>query len=491
MSKTETSALDDLARTDVTQLMPEWLIGQRWFGAKDARVEAVQVRPLGTMAGARCALTVLDVDLSHGPQRYFLPLSRVEYGDPALSDAATKPAVLVARDGGALMDGACDSVLAEALLDGMRARSILHHDQWQVVFEGTEALDRLVTDKARVLSVEQSNATLAFDDIAVLKIYRRLRAGIQPDVEVARHLTLGGFDQTPPFLGAMALHEPDTDPTLLAAAFAFVPNKGDAWAYMGAQLRASIEHEADMSDAGLGLCRLLGSRTAGLHRALARATDDPAFSPEPVTKDDLRAWSDEAREDLHEAFCGLENALDRLDEGAVFIAREVLDRRDEAFDRIDRIAALDPSGQKHRIHGDYHLGQVLVTEGDVAIIDFEGEPRRSLAARRSKTSGLRDVAGMLRSLDYAAGAVSGFAEVNSKLMNAWRVRAMQAFLDAYRAEIAERAAHPEDPVAEPLLDLFRLQKVGYEIAYELSNRPAWVHLPLGGLLALLDEELPQ
>lgn len=482
------SALEDLGRTDIAGLMPGWLARQRWFGAKDARVEKVQMTSLGEVAGTRCALTLLDVELTRESHRYFLPLSRVGSGDPALPAASDNPAVLVAIDDGALIDGASDTVLAETLLDGMRTGMVLRHDDRQVVFDGNAALGGLATDKARLLSVEQSNATLAFGDVVVLKIYRRLRAGIQPDVEIARHLTFEGFAQTPALLGTVTLDEPQAEPTVLAAAFAFVPNQGDAWAYLCARLRSALEDGGDAGETGFDLCRLLGSRTAGLHRALARQADDPAFAPEPVTKADLRAWKDEAHEDLREAVSGLESALDRLGNEAGEMARRVLERRDAAFARVDRVDTLGPSGQKQRIHGDYHLGQVLVTEDDVAIIDFEGEPRRSLAARRTRTSGLRDVAGMLRSLDYAAGAAARTAEVPPSAMNAWRRRAAEVYLDAYREGITGCPAYPGTAAVAALLDLFQLQKVAYEISYELSNRPAWVQLPLNGLLALLDEE---
>ena len=298
---------------------------------------------------------------------------------------------------------------------------------------GIEGLDEV--DEARALGVEQSNVSVAFGDKGLLKIYRRLRPGRQPDIEVGRFLTeVAHYPNTPAFLGEATITLADEEPATIAACFAFVPNQGDGWSAMVDALGRELEDRglashATLTAAGgtgmpgelgeppaepfaqpfdavdeeqpfpypLDLSGLLGRRTGELHRAFATPTDDPAFAVEPVTAEDMAEWAADTRAQAEDAFRRMQGAASED-------ARALLRRRDEALSLIDRLGRLAPSGAKSRIHGDYHLGQVLVSQGDFYIIDFEGEPRRTMAERRAKGSPLRDVAGMLRSFDYAAFA---------------------------------------------------------------------------------------
>ncbi len=449
-------------------LLPRFLAAQRWFGAKDQSIQGVSLEPLAEMT-PDCALCAVHLALSGESQRYFLPLAM-------RPDSAGAGAVAEIAEGRALVDGVRIPEVARAILDAMRAGRVLRAGQGELRFEGTQALGETVAGAPRLLDVEQSNASVLFGQEIILKIYRRLRHGVQPDVEMARHLTrTGGFAQTPAYLGSAALHEGD-DVTVLAAAFAFVPNRGDAWSYLTGLLA-----QADVApDTGTDLIRRLGQRTGDLHRALARPGGAEAFAPEPIAAADLAAWAAEAQEDLAAALNLLEAA--DLDRRAAPLARRVLAAREDLSNRIGRVADLAPSGQRTRIHGDYHLGQVLVTEDDVAIIDFEGEPRRPLAARRAKTAPLRDVAGMIRSLDYAARSViaaDGAADD-------WRRQAVKTYLGAYAAAVEGDPSQPEPELGHALLDLFLVQKAAYEIGYELANRPGWAHLPLAGLVALME-----
>ncbi|MDO5756482.1 MAG: putative maltokinase [Rhodobacterales bacterium] len=449
-------------------LLPPFLAHQRWFGAKDQQIGSVTLTPLAEL-DAGCALCVVDLSLSDEDQRYFLPL--------AVQGWTSAGMVADVGADGALVDGANVPDVAQALLDGMRAGSVLPTGLGDMEFEGSDALRALETGVPRLLAVEQSNVALVFGQEVILKLYRRLRRGIQPEVEMARHLTgPDGFAQTPALLGSIALHEGD-EITTLAAAFAFAPNQGDAWSHVTRLLAQQDVRD----DTGIDLIRCLGKRTGDLHRALARASDDPDFAPQPISTSDLADWTGEALDDLDSALDTLGRAT--LDARAAPLAKRVLDAQSELRERISRAASLPPSGQCTRIHGDYHLGQVLVTGSDVAIIDFEGEPRRSLAARRAKTAQLRDVAGMIRSLDYAARSAERDG-ADSTQIGAWRKRAGQAYLSAYEAAMDGVAARPDPDLHRALLDLFLIQKAAYEIGYELANRPGWAHLPLAGLLAL-------
>ncbi|NUB13102.1 phosphotransferase, partial [Azospirillum brasilense] len=242
----------------------------------------------------------------------------------------------------------------------------------------------------------------------------------------------------------------------------------------------------------------LGQRTAELHCALAKRTGDPAFDPEPVTADDLKGWGEAARRQAEAAFAALPGALDRLAPTVREQAESLLARRADVMNRLAELADTPPQGDKTRIHGDYHLGQVLRAQNDWYIIDFEGEPAKSLEERRAKHSPLRDVAGMLRSFNYATWAAlfrideTGALEEAGAVMEAaldWERRSMQSFLEAYRAAMAACPDVPDGTATDRrLLALFLMEKALYEIAYEAANRPNWIGIPVKGVLGLLDGE---
>ncbi|TJZ90339.1 maltose alpha-D-glucosyltransferase [Paracoccus gahaiensis] len=488
-------------------VLPQWLPLQRWFGAKDTAISGVKMTPLGQI-DADHAMVSIDVELEDGTHSYFLPLS-ARWGDENLRPGAPKLSYTLGKIRhtsrvGALVDGAYDERLPQMLLDLMRDEAT----KGDLRFTGSETL-RQITDpgEPRQLGVEQSNISIAFSDQVILKLYRRLRSGRQPDVEVARFLTeTAGYAHTPRYLGQL-VHDGDQE-TVLAAAFAFVANRGDAWAgVLDALMLEYNEHEAWPSeqepqidqtafDFPLSIASLLGERTAQLHKALATPTDDPDFQTEDLTADHLKAWVQSAEDEATAMLSRLEQAEGQLPPEAAPLARSVLDRRDDLLARIRAAGQIEPSGSLSRIHGDYHLGQVLLAQNDVAIIDFEGEPSRTLDERRAKSSPLRDVAGMLRSFDYAALSViarhrndpPAGAERASARIEAWRKSAVADFLAAYRSHIEGAANLPATPDAtQALLDLFLLQKAVYETGYELGNRPTWVGLPLRGILDLLDE----
>lgn len=497
-------------------VLPKFLPLQRWFAAKDRKIRKVTIERLGEFDDGRHVLAEAVVELDGATHRYFLPLS-ARWGEENLAFGAPKLSYTIAklRHGarvGALIDGVFDEELAKRLLASMREGTTLEGQGGRIVFCGNRRLAEIAQPgEPRPLGAEQSNLSVAFEDKLVLKIYRRLRRGRQPEVEMAQFLTEQGFSHTPAFLGSIE-HQPADggDATALAAAFAFVANQGDVWEVVTSALQRDLEElerTIEMADATsepassfyfpLAIGELLGRRTAELHRTLAAATDNPDFAVEPTTADDLADWSREAADDLGIMFERLEASLPDLTEAARRSASELLEKRDTLSERVGRVAAFDPQGARSRIHGDYHLGQVLVAQGDLMIIDFEGEPRRSIEMRRSKSSPLRDVASMLRSIDYAASAVlehgtrtgSAIEEAAARRLADWRRFNVRQFLDSYRASIAGCATWPDDPqFSDALLDMFVIQKAAYEVVYELANRPAWVTVPLGGLLELVGGE---
>ncbi|MFC3167996.1 maltose alpha-D-glucosyltransferase [Paracoccus fontiphilus] len=483
-------------------VLPQWLPLQRWFAGKDKAIGAVRMTPLGDLGRGEHELVSIDVTVGDEEQSYLLPIS-ARWGDENLRPGGPKLSYTLAKIRhtarvGALIDGAYDERLPQLLLDGLKE----NRTDGALRFEGTDAL-RAIEEPGdpRQLGAEQSNLSIAFSDRIILKLYRRIREGEQPDVEVAKFLTeVAGFEHTPRFLGQVA-HGPVT----LAAAFAFVPNRGDAWTGIIDALGLELHEHETWSSAGeaqpepegfdfpLGLGSLLGQRTAELHKALGTETDDPAFATEDATPGQLARWAADAEAEAQALMARLEQA--RLPEDVAPLGRQLLSRREALLARLRAVGDLAPDFKLSRIHGDYHLGQVLLAQNDVAIIDFEGEPARTLAERREKSSPLRDVAGMLRSFDYAAMTVmsrqgEGFGSAGERGMarlETWRQTVMRDFLDAYRLHSRGAPSLPSDAGArEALLDFFLLHKAIYEAGYELSNRPTWIGIPLKGILDLLE-----
>ena len=405
-----------------------------------------------------------------------------------------------------------------AAFEAIRAGSELPSPDGTIRFWKTSAAHRVkVPENVEVkrLSVEQSNSSAVIGNRLVLKTYRKLAPGAHPDIEIGRFLVeKARFANTPPLLGAIERAGADGQTTALAAAFGFVRNQGDGWVYTIEYLQRTLDQLRLVATAGhaesaalahephafyLAQARVLGERTAELHRALATPTNDAAFAAEPITRADLRAWQRAARHQAEAAFKALRQAVPKLEGADRDQAQNLLARRHACQARIDALTEADVSAIKTWIHGDYHLGQVLVAQNDFYILDFEGEPARPLAERRAKSSPLKDVAGMVRSFDYAAwAAVMNLADIDAgsvalvqRLAEAWRQATERAFLEAYRESIAGCPSWPEDEAAaRRLLDLFLLEKALYEICYEAANRPNWIRIPLKGVTNLLALEAP-
>ena len=337
-----------------------------------------------------------------------------------------------------------------------------------------------------------------------LKIYRRLQPGANPEVEIGRFLTdTAHFMNAPPTLGVVEHVAADGTVTALAVLQRFVRNQGDAWTWTLNVLTRIMDalafgsDQAPAVDLGQGFdsytphMRRLGIRTAEMHKALAHPTADPAFAAEPLTLEDVQESRRDAIALADRAFRHLEEIGSFASENAQTLAQRLLERKRECYDLIDS-CAIEPIGAiKTRIHGDYHLGQVLVVKGDVVIIDFEGEPARTLDERRAKGTPMRDVAGMLRSFAYAVATArrriaERLPEVSSRL-NDELMGFSQTFVDAYMESVKDSPVWIEDAGTQRrLLILHTLSKALYEIDYEAGNRPDWIDIPIEGVLTLLD-----
>ncbi|KQP15775.1 maltose alpha-D-glucosyltransferase [Methylobacterium sp. Leaf93] len=493
---------------------PRFIGTRRWFGAKGTRIKSVSVIDSATLKDAggatRFLLPRVAVHLANGDrQDYFVPLG-VDEGRE--DETLLSHAVARVRRGprtGLLFGASASPAFSVALIDGMRNGVELPTETGKLVFSHTSAFDHdVAVDLAEVrsLNAEQSNTSIAIGSKMMLKLLRRMQTGVHPEIEVGRFLTeQAGFANTPALLGVVEHVAEDGTRTALAVLQAFVPNQGDAWTLMLEGLRRDFdtvvlapESEApDPTEAfapHLRWAELLGRRTAELHNAFAIDTDDPAFAPEPFTHDDLRDLGEDARRLGERAFRALDALAGRTSSTAI---TELAGRRREVELLIEDMTARAPVGAtKTRIHGDFHLGQVLASESDLIIIDFEGEPARPADERRAKSTPLRDVAGMLRSFAYGAETVTReiagrFADSEGRARSAsiaWRGMIDAAFLDAYRAVASTSRAAVTDPETETrLLALSLLAKALYEVDYEANNRPDWIEIPARGVLTILDD----
>ena len=381
--------------------------------------------------------------------------------------------------------------------------------------------------KSRVGSAEQSNTSIIYGDALILKIFRRLQSGQNPDVEIGQFLTeVAHFKSIPPFFGEIAMLSESGEKTTVAMLQGLVANEGDGWAWFLRRLgdfysNASLDSPAPVVPAPefganrswldgipaiaqetLTASALLGRRTAEMHIALSSSSNDPAFIPELCSDEDLKADAFQIESQIRSALEALKLRLSSLDESATDDAALLLSNRQRLIDRSRSIVHLVAAGQRIRIHGDYHLGQTLRTgttpgsagNGDFILLDFEGEPARPLSQRRRKQSPLKDVAGMLRSFSYVAFAGLKGYEGNAgkhltaslvKWAEAWQNWASSEFLHAYQETIAENPVLlPVPHEAQILLEAYVLEKALYELQYELNNRPTWIHIPLAGILTL-------
>jgi maltose alpha-D-glucosyltransferase/alpha-amylase len=516
-----------------TQNFPEFLSKQRWFAGKSRRIKATRVLDWSAFDSARAAVVLLEVQFDDGgSDTYLVPLA-ITHGDAADELQRTSPNTIVAatispQGAGLLHDGLFDERTCQELLSFIENERELQANLGSIRCFRGKSFQSLRGDPRTVLpvrrgSAEQSNTSILYGDRFILKILRRQEVGINPDVEIGRYLTeKTQFAQVPPFAGTMEYApQADAKPSTLAMLQGLVANEGDGWKYTIEELDRYFETCAPMpfpEDLAVGTWEpvdlseqppvqkardqvgiyldsaiALGRRTAEMHLALASTTDDPAFAPEPVSAADLHELLVDLRKHASRVFDVLKERLPYLPDETVEIAAAVLSRRSQILDHFLWPKTETIQTWRTRVHGDYHLGQVLKVKTDFVILDFEGEPARSLAERRSKQHPLKDVAGMLRSFSYAAysslinfsarhptgtGSLEPWAQV-------WVQCVAAEFLRAYR-EAARGAKFVPGSATEfrKLLDVFLVDKALYEVLYELNARPAWVRIPLMGIDSL-------
>jgi maltose alpha-D-glucosyltransferase / alpha-amylase len=512
------------------ELLKTYLPRQRWFGAKSRTTKTVAIIDSAQLPDLNTILVFLQLTYDDDSTNVYQLALTIAIGEAAETIRASDPASIVATavtaEGPAILhDAVTREDFRQAILNLIEANAELptgngvligHCSSAFAEARGTSPLP------ARTGSAEQSNTSILYDAKLIMKIFRRLQPGENPDTEIGRFLTEAAhFPRIASFLGDITLKPETGDSTTVAMLQGLVENEGDGWQWtldelshyydnvatlpspqdLGAPAKFFSEKEPPSlarEHAGLYLdaAALLGRRTAEMHLALATPTDNPAFTAESFTTDDLATDASRINAQISLSLEALKRGMSQLTEVVSDNAALVLSRRIGLFARAQAVASATPgdAGQRIRIHGDYHLGQVLRSRGDYVILDFEGEPARTLAARRTKQSPLKDVAGMLRSFSYAAYAgLNAFAQRrpdDAKNLDPWARLWQNAvsteFLHAYRLAIDETNPKliPQLAQAQQLLNAYLLEKALYELLYELDNRPAWVRIPLAGILAL-------
>ena len=490
------------------EALPSYLARRRWFASKDETIDGIKLSMAEPISGAALELILaeLEVTLSRRTEHYLLPLA-IAWED-GLTDALPQQLALArvrrGRKVGFLTDAFAVDALPYAVLHALQTSGVRRLATGEIRFLPTARLAEIDIPRdpnIRRLSTEQSNSSLIIGDFAVFKLVRRVFPGIHPEAEMGRYLTERGFANTAPLLGEVTRYDPDGTPHTMVLVQGFIRNQGDGWGwtldYLSRVLNSAavVDPDAqidDIADALAGYSNFaaaIGRRLAELHAILAAPTGNPDFTPERATRSDGAVWAEAVRAQLEAALSALASVADWSDEESKEAARTLKARRGALNKAIDRLANAATGTLKTRIHGDFHLGQILVSSGDAYIIDFEGEPARPLEERRAKSSPLRDVAGLLRSFDYAVAAASSRAEGPAQnapgkatVLDHFAANASEAFLVAYRAVHAESAHQWVTEADEPaLLDLFLIEKAAYEVRYEAANRPGWIGIPLHGL----------
>ncbi len=540
-------------RRGLERQMLGYVANKRWFVSKARGPRAAVIRerlrlPSSGPGAESATLFITRFDFTIGePEHYAVPLILREPrpGAPAGGDVtenAPAPAARLVNSKG----DARELVNALAMPDVARTMLRLALTGEEVETGATRIVGKPVGKKERASAiadlpvkmpkVEQSNSTVFFGDRYVLKLFRKLEDGESPESEIGRHLTeRAGFAHTAPLAGVVEIQTEGAVPRTLAVAMKFVASQGDAWSWMLERSVKFLEGVAAMpgdlsgklaaeSPRGLlgaatpptALSELLGEplqasktlgvRTAELHAALGTDTGDGAFTPEPFTPMYQRAVFQSIRNAIRQATATLSRSLASLPDDAQAMARAVIQSETALAQSIAPLRQGTRRGMRIRIHGDYHLGQVLHTGKDFIIIDFEGEPLRSIGERRIKRSPLRDAAGMIRSFDYAAWAAldrhkdlipgerAGALAPLTQAARAWSAWTSRAFAAAYferMAALDPRLLGPDPADHELLLRAWLVEKTCYEIVYELNSRPAWVHIPLRAAMSLLGHEEPR
>jgi len=522
------------------EILPHYIVKCRWFGGKARKIRKIRIIEdiaIGKRPFISHLIFLRIIYIEGLADTYLLPISFL-HGEEADKMIENSPHMVILRirtgeTEGIIFDSVYNENFRKNILSVIMNRDTLKGTQGQLFAYPGKILKSmggktLLLETSQVLKTEQSNTSLLYGNKLYLKLFRRIDEGINPDLEIGRFLTEKACcDHVSPFAGALEYRIPKTDPVIIGMLQAFVENQGDAWTYTVDAIERYLERAfsksreiQELPEARLSLldihfhdiptilqeliggdyldrASLLGKRTAELHLALSSDKELRSFSPEPFSMLYQRSRFQSMQTLTKRVFGQLKTNLNHFSDDVKEDALMILEREKVIIDFFKAFLKKKMVTMKIRIHGDYHLGQVLYTGNDFVIIDFEGEPARSLSERRLKKSPLVDIAGMIRSFHYAAYyslfhlALKDLKDTNElqKWADLWYFYVSGIYVNSYIETVRLGNLLPEDhEELELLLKLFLLEKVVYEIGYELNNRPDWITIPFRGLKHLLEIE---
>jgi maltose alpha-D-glucosyltransferase/alpha-amylase len=520
-------------------ILPDFLAQRRWFGSKARVIQSVEVSDVVPLVSndPLVYLFLIHIEYATGlGEMYALPLTLAAVDEEQSPGGEPAPSLRINRE-----SSSGKIVLYDALSNQPFLTFLLGAISRGDRFPGVRGEVRAVSGAAlrsiwepsqgplapSLMKAEQSNSSVVYANRLVLKLFRRLEEGLNPDLEIGSFLTeRTEFRNVPLLAGHLEYVSNEGERITLGILQGYIPNHGDAWQYTLKALAAYYEQAQSAAGTRLGKlphapipalaerevppgakqrigsylesARLLGVRTAQLHVALSTSRDQPAFAPEPFTGANQRELVKSALDLIARTFQSLRRQSERLSQGVREEASKVVKLEEGLRQRVHLLEGFKISAMRTRIHGDYHLGQVLFTGDDFVIIDFEGEPARPLSERRNKNSPLQDVAGMLRSFHYAAyapllGEITG-PQVTQERLNAldvwaqyWQTWVSTTFLKSYLRTSGSACFVPQSrEELAVLLDAFVITKAVYELGYELNNRPSWLRIPLQSVSKLVD-----
>jgi trehalose synthase-fused probable maltokinase len=479
------SPLNQELREGLLRHLPHYVAGMRWYADKHRPIQTIELldwAPVGSIA-SNLFLTIVEMRFIDGkPALYFVPIAVVETPAPneyriARSLGSNESVIADAIGSSEFRRGLLDMILSGRKVEGSKGAFSFEPS-------GTYRGKRSVAAEIDSLpaSIEQSNSSILYDGVAIAKVYRRLISGENIEIEMARHFaSIPNFHSAPNLIGSASYLSTNAEFSLVIVQ-EHVGEHEDCWTLINKLL--------ELRDSGsMRLVAELGDATGQMHVALASSTSSPSCAPQMITERDIRLWTDMLRKETRITLLSLQDRLPTLTGRSAELALQLLSSASDLDRRPTGFRSLHGCF-KTRVHGDYHLGQVLRTaKGDLKIVDFEGEPRRPMQQRREMFSPIRDVAGMLRSLSYARGRAGTVVESKDRAGHEWLARweldARRLFLDSYRrlTGTAPVRLFPEDPFAfTSVLTALETEKALYEVRYELSSRPDWAWLPIASLV---------
>jgi maltokinase len=457
--------MTELEQLDEAKLH-EWFVKQRWFGSKARDIAQLNVLEAFTLRDEppKLVLALVEVRFPSGTHEIY----QVPIGLRPESDGWSER-VIATAGGQVFYDALADPAHARQLLHLMRSGADVQAGDGTLSFRWAGGAGEGGSVEVRPVGVEQSNSSIVFGESLILKAFRRVEPGINPELELLQFLSERDFPHIAPIAGWFAYEGRLMDATL-GILQEFLAGAHDGW-------ELALDSLSSDPEAFLGDLRALGVVTGELHSALGSEASNPAFSPEQPSMESLSLITATIDEEIERIFAELPEDVEAL--------QPIQGRGQDVQERLQMLSNLRAAGRVIRCHGDYHLGQTMLTERGWVVLDFEGEPARPLPQRRLKRSPLRDVAGMLRSFSYAAAGSDLLR--GTPAPEGWEQRARASFLESYFDAVDSALLPPGEEASQKLLSIFELEKAVYELRYELNNRPEWVGIPVAGIVRLLED----